>query len=447
MSLWCPKQASVSGVHHAAHPRFSLSIAALALTIASGFAVAAEWSAEPTVSLRQEYNDNINLTLQPHNAVWGTILSPAITFSGNSETLEVSGGAQLNFNRYTGAKGLDSDDRIFTLSTHYKTERDKFGLNVSSKSDSTRATELASTGSVLPRAQRNSLSIRPSWTHSLTERVALRLDYTLSDTKYEDGASVGLVDSKYKAASASVIYLLTATDKLTVSGTRSKSISTGSSESTTDDLRLGLTHEFSETLQADAQVGVRRTTSTFLSAIYSCDFLGLGSILPVQSASVFYCAVPNYPFPGYTAYYTAQLLFSPQTISTRGSVLNLGLSKKFGETGSLTARLSRDINPNGRGLLIETDHLSLGYSKRFSETLSGLINTNLYRYRYPSITNSGGQYFTIAPTLSWQLSEWWTMDAGVQYANQKSNGAATSVSSNLIYGSIRYNWPKMSVSR
>lgn len=441
MSLWCRSQASVSGGHHAAHPRFSLSIAALALTIASGFAVAAEWSAEPTVSLRQEYNDNINLTLQPHNAVWGTILSPAITFSGKSETLEVSGGAQLNFNRYTGAKGLDSDDRIFTLSTQYKTERDKFGLNVSSKSDSTRATELASTGSVLPRAQRNSLSIRPSWTHSLTERVALRLDYTLSDTKYEDGASVGLVDSKYKAASASVIYLLTDTDKLTVSGTRSKSISTGSSESTTDDLRLGLTHEFSETLQADAQVGVRRTTSTFLSAIYSCDHLGLGSILPFQSSSGVIC--------GYYGVIpvAALLLYNPQTVSSRGSSLNLGLTKKFGEADSLTARLSRDISPSGRGLLIETDHLSLGYSKRFSETLSGSLNTNLYRNRYPAIANYGSEYFTIAPSLSWQLSEWWNLDAGVQYARQKYDSSATSVSSNLIYGSIRYNWPKMSVSR
>ena len=32
--------------------------------------LAAEWSAEPSVSLREEYNDNIHLTTSPHNSVW-----------------------------------------------------------------------------------------------------------------------------------------------------------------------------------------------------------------------------------------------------------------------------------------------------------------------------------------------------------------------------------------
>ena len=438
MSLSClkPEPKRADSVSSNSYLCVSFAVTTLAFTLASGYAFSAEWSAEPSVTLRQDYNDNINLTSAPHKPVWGTILSPAITFSGKSETLEVSGGAQLNFNRYTGAKGLDSDDRIFTFASKYSTERDVWGLSVYSKRDSTRATELASTGSVLPRAQRNALSINPSWTRTLTERMSLRLAYSLSDTKYDGGTSVGLVDSKSNAATASLIYLLGDTDKLSVSGTRSKFVSTSSSKSTTDEIRVGLTHDFSETLQGDAEFGVRRTTSTFLAPVYSCDFLPFG-ILPTLNGV---CNFLGTPVP-------ARLLYSPQTLTSRGTSLNLGLTQQFGGADTFTGRFSRDINPSGRGVTLQTDHLSLGYSTRFSETLSGLINTDFYRTRYQAIANQGSQYFTISPSLSWQLSEWWNLDTGVQYARQKYDGSATSVSSNLIYGSIRYNWPKISESR
>lgn len=436
MSLWClkPEGKRADRVSSNSYLCVSFAITTLAFTLASGYAFSAEWSAEPSVTLRQEYNDNINLTSAPHKPVWGTILSPAITFSGKSETLQVSGGAQLNFNRYTGAKGLDSDDRIFTFASKYSTERDVWGLSVYSKRDSTRASELASTGSVLPRAQRNSLSINPSWTHTLTERMSLRLAYSLSDTKYDGGTSVGLVDSKYNAATASLIYLLGDTDKLSVSGTRSKSVSTNSSKSTTDEIRVGLTHDFSETLQGDAEIGVRRTTSTFLAPVYTCDLLF--GVLPINGVCNFF----GQRFP-------ARLLYSPQTFTSRGTSLNLGLTQQFGGTDTFSGRLSRDINPSGRGVTLQTDHLSLGYSKRFSETLSGLINTDFYRTGYQGNAGQGSQYLAISPSLSWRLSEWWYLDSGVQYARQKYDGAATSVSSNLIYGSIRYNWPKISESR
>ena len=40
--------------------------------------IAAEWSATPSVKLQQEYNDNIRMTNQPHDSVWGTVLAPRL---------------------------------------------------------------------------------------------------------------------------------------------------------------------------------------------------------------------------------------------------------------------------------------------------------------------------------------------------------------------------------
>src|SRR5438105_8907936 len=112
---------------------------------------AAEWSMEPSVGLRAEHNDNIQFTSAPHPSVWGTILSPDVKFSGQTETLTVTGGLRLNFNRYFGEHGLDSTDHILSLRSSYKAERNILGLNIDSIRDSTLVSELNETGLVQAR--------------------------------------------------------------------------------------------------------------------------------------------------------------------------------------------------------------------------------------------------------------------------------------------------------
>ena len=75
----------------------------------------AEWSFEPSVGLRTEYNDNIPLTPEPHPSVWGMILSPDVKFSGATETLTVTGGLNLSFNRYLDQPQLNIDNYDLSL--------------------------------------------------------------------------------------------------------------------------------------------------------------------------------------------------------------------------------------------------------------------------------------------------------------------------------------------
>src|SRR6266478_2419447 len=121
----------------------------------AGSSRAAEWSAEPSVSLRADYNDNINLSPAPHPRVWGIKLSPDVKFSGETETLKVTGGLNLRVNRYFGEDGLDTIDHTLSLRSDYKAERDLVGLNIDSIRDSTLVSELATTGAVQARRQRN----------------------------------------------------------------------------------------------------------------------------------------------------------------------------------------------------------------------------------------------------------------------------------------------------
>src|SRR5437667_1183076 len=141
---------------------------------------AAEWSMEPSVALRTEYNDNIQLTGASHPSVWGAILSPDVKFSGETETLKVTGGLRVNFNRYFGEQGLDTTDHIASLRSSYKSERDILGLNIESVRDSTLVSELAETGLVVARRQRNRLTANPTWSKYLTERTAITASYGYS---------------------------------------------------------------------------------------------------------------------------------------------------------------------------------------------------------------------------------------------------------------------------
>src|ERR1700704_5918444 len=90
------------------------------LPLAVGSPQAAEWSVEPSVALRADYNDNILLSPMPHPSVWGIKLSPDVKFSGETETLKVTGGLNLSFNRYFGEEGLDTIDHTLSLRSRYK---------------------------------------------------------------------------------------------------------------------------------------------------------------------------------------------------------------------------------------------------------------------------------------------------------------------------------------
>ena len=56
---------------------------------------AAEWSAEPRISLRSGYNDNIRLTTRDHDSVWETALTPAVKFGAAREHQGLFGDAGL----------------------------------------------------------------------------------------------------------------------------------------------------------------------------------------------------------------------------------------------------------------------------------------------------------------------------------------------------------------
>lgn len=388
---------------------------------------AAEWSIEPFVSLKGEYNDNILLTTAPHSSVWGITLSPEVRVSGESETLKVTGGLKLNLNRYFGEQGLDANDHFLTVHSRYRTERDMLGLNLESTRDSTLASELTTTGVVQARRQRSLFAINPSWSRSLTETTTITAGYGYSAIDYPDTSGTSLIDYVNQTASVGLRSAFDERTVLVVAGYYEK-FKTGpaSFQADTFGIEVGFERDFSETLHGSFLLARRNSLSESSSQALVCD----GPILFGVCQG------------------TITVLDSVKKESSSAFTVSAALDKRW-ETGTLSGRLSRDISPSGLGSLIQTDRVQFAWTRQWSPTLSGYLDASVYRSRYIGgvVTQSNSRYYRVEPRLRWLLAQWWMLDAGYVYARQKYDNASEAATANAVYVALTYTWPKVAISR
>ena len=397
------------------------------LPLAVGSSHAAEWSVEPSVGLRTEYNDNINLSPAPHPSVWGIILSPDVKFSGETEALKVTGGLNVRVNRYFGEDGLDGVDHTLSVRSDYKAERDLLGLNIESISDSTLLSELATTGAVLARSQRHLLTANPSWTRALTEATSFKASYSYTSVRYDDTAGTGLIDYGDQLASIAMQSRLDERTVVSVAAYYDRyETKPPDFRATTYGVQGGYDYDFSETLRGSLNVGLRKTQSIIGSQALVCD----GPI--IQGL----------------CFGTVTEVTSVQKETSTGYTLNALLTKRW-RTDTVSGQLSREINPSGAGSLIQTDRVQVIWTKELSPTLSANVAAAAYQSRYIGgiVIDSNSRYYRVEPRLIWRLAEGWVLDAGYSYARQKYDTAPVGANANVIYVNLSYAWPKISVSR
>ncbi|MGB5474265.1 MAG: hypothetical protein WBQ78_12410 [Gammaproteobacteria bacterium] len=379
---------------------------------------AAEWSAEPRVSLRAGYNDNIRLTTADHDSVWETALSPAVKFGVAKEHQGLSGDAGFAIRRFTGGSGLQSSDILDREDYHLNTDafhntlRNSFKANLDYTRDSTLDSELDETGNVIQdRATRERLSLGPSWTRTLTELTRLELAYDYSNVEYSDDPGANLVDYKYHVASASLIRQLTPRIQATLAAGYSSYRPDTDFDSDTLSLQAGLSRNFSETVVASFLVGQRQTTS---------DSLTTGLV--------------------------------KTEIETSSPVYSASITKTL-ETGSLGASLSRSSSPGGNGELLDATRLALTGDYKLSETFSTSLRIEYTENE--TIVSQGGAvalnqdketFFRVTPRASWRWRREWELAGEYQYA-ENDDPTAGKATRNAVYATLTYRPVKISVSR
>lgn len=403
---------------------------------------AAEWSAEPRISLRTGYNDNIRLTAAPHDSVWESALSPAVKFGVAKEHQGLSGDAGFAIRRFTGGSGLQSSDVLDREDYHLNTDafhntlRDSFKANLGYTQDSTLDSELDETGNVTEdRATRERLSFGPSWSRTLTELTRLELTYEYSNVDYTDDPGIrDLVGYDYHVASASLLRQLTPRFQATLAGGYSSYRPDTNFDSDTLSLQAGLTINFSETLQGSFLAGQRQTTSDS----FIVDGICIGA--------------PDSTFPACTGGIAIPTDRANTQVDTTSPVYTASITKTL-ETGSLSASLSRSSYPGSDGELLDATRLVLSGDYKFTETLSSSLRIEYTENetivsRVGFVPNQDKEtFFRVTPRAAWRWRQEWELAGEYQYAkndNQRATGTATS---NAVYATLTYRPTKIYVSR
>lgn len=374
-----------------------------------GWVYAAEWSAEPALSVRGIYNSNLLVNPQAVE-VWGYSTSPSMNVMGSTERFQLSSRVAADFVHYDGDQRIGYTNIFLPLSATYSGDRDTFEFVGGFTRDNTLRSELLSTGIVASFTQRNLWSAAPSWTHSLTERLSIQSAYQLMDATYEDASNLGLANYQLQGVTETLHYQLTEQDQLSLTGLYTNFH--------TKDLPLraqfpgvvlSAKHAFTETLVGSVFGGAKFISSTTTVA---------GSRIEESN-----------------------------TVWVYGASLKKELS-----AASIVLEYNRDVTPSGFGLLVTNDRLSLTLLQRPTETLSISLDARVY-FSSGATTNANGVQFTdlfnvvVTPRIDWRWNEFWTFNMGYRYVEFDAPSFATPGRSHAAFIGLTYTLPKWSISR
>ena len=373
---------------------------------------AAEWSLSPSIGVKGIYNSNLLLSALPHEETYGHWVSPGAELAGKTERLEVSGRIAADFVSYYGGERSDFTNIHVPVTVQYKTEKDLLGFTGGFIRDNTLMGELLNTGLIVRFTQRNQWTANPTWTRSITEKLSFQSSVQLSDTTYENGLRLGLVDYQLFGGSGGLLYQASEQDQIQLSGSYVNFHTTNAPapfRASFPGVNLSVTHAFTETLAGTAYGGPRFVSSTTQAT---------GLSIKAESTAWLFGA---------------------------------NLSKSFERT-VLQVNMARDIVPSGFGLLIRTDRAGLTVSHRLSETVTASFEGA--GYVVSGITNRalGGaipeqRYFSLTPKIAWKFSEWWKAELSYTHGRRDVDSLSQTGISNATTFMITYYPPKLAFSQ
>lgn len=150
---------------------------------------AAEYSLESGLTVKFNYDNNINLQVDDPDSLYGETINPTAKLKIHTETWKSDLKADLRFSTFNRS-GFDSDDQVVSASTEKFTEKMLFTLNGSATRDTTRTSEELDSGR-RSNERRKMYSLAPLFRYTLTESQYLTFSGTLSTSEYDDETYTG----------------------------------------------------------------------------------------------------------------------------------------------------------------------------------------------------------------------------------------------------------------
>ena len=342
-------------------PPLKYALAGLAAFIACKTTHAAEWSFQPAIDWKEDYDSNRRLAPSnetPSDGTWVTVDAPISRITDKTEWDLIP---HVQAQRFGGDSALDANNASLTGAFQGHTELDSLLLSTTYERASTLISELSDTGIVDASTQRDDASARVVLGRDFTERQHVDVQGSYANVQYPGAALLGLVGYRYTSAATIYTFKLSPTittsatgfaDWLTAPVTAYVSHDAGAS--------LGVTYAVSQRVTLSASAGASTTTVNSI--------VGHGALFALQASRTY-------------------------------------------ELSTLTVSYNRSLQPSGRGFLMRRDQLALSASQSIAPklfataTLQGVENSNLATGPFLDVP----QYFTADVGLQWRASEQWTI--------------------------------------
>jgi len=352
---------------------------------------AAEWSLDPAAAVALGYENNAALTTGPHDAVSYVGLSPSLTLRRTTEISAINLGLLANATNYGGNDFEDTSEGQVALSSFvHSTERAKLGLDANVRWDTlfesavfgsdTGDIQDVDIGLVTTKVSRNYRALLPSVGYALTERSRATFRYRLTDVKFDDVGTTGLVDYQQHFLSGAYSYRLTDVNDLNVVIQGSQFRPAAGTDSDTVGLLAGVTHKFSPTADAGFLAGVNKTTETIADGSH------------VEASS-----------------------FTLEVRATQRS-----------ELSKLVGIVSRDVQPSGSGKSVAADQLRVKWNRQLSPTTAFFLRTTLFQNSALEGSDPlvDRRYAEAEAGIGWGWAPEWSLSTAYTYRKQKSDAGS-----------------------
>jgi hypothetical protein len=393
------------------------------LSSVSGAGHATDFSWAPSARTAMRLDDNVRGASRDAEAAVGFDIGGGVGLKAQNDTFASELIPKFNLRRFVVGSNLDADEYSVALNNDWLRERYTAGLDVSYIRDSTLSSEATDTGGTRNDVtDRDAISVQPSASYFLTDKLALQTSFLFNDVSYVNAGNTGFFDYRYLQGSAGANFAwrndLTFFANFFVSDFDVKSLK---SRTRNYGGQTGATWKWDESLEVSGALGWIAADISFVDqrvVIIADPFLRFAlQEFPVEAA-------------------------------TDGPIASVTIRKSW---DSLQSRFdyTRQVSPSGRGSQSTSDRMALVIEKKLSDLLS-LQFDGVYEMRSAEGQSAGldirgrdlnRNYSEVRGMIRYRLSQEWSISANYRHGRSQSTNLNSSSTANMnaLYLAIEFN--------
>ena len=378
-----------------------------------------DFTFNPTLQFRGEYDDNINFDNDHEKSDWRGVFIPSLKAAWQTPRLDIKGSAEAEIRRFCSESQFDDEYQRYKIESSYQLfERLTLEAGGSYIKDSTLDSELEETGLVEDLYGRDRYTLDAGARYQLGERVFSSLHYSYGDTSYD---SPNDIDYDSHSVVGSISYLSrNQRDQIFLQPSYYR-YESEVSKLDNYGLSLGWNRTLSEKLTFSGYLGIRYTDSEYY----------------------YHTFVPIFdPATGMLVWQKRKMTISEDDF---GGTADISLSGKT-ETLSYKVAYNRDLSYTSTGSAIDRDRFTGSIRWTMSQRLRSGFGAGLYfSNSNDDYSNEDSTYFYLHPYISYRLMENHHLQLHYRYARTKDKTLAEndSYDRNRIWLALVFNFPKL----